>query len=130
MNLILEILVSFFWTSSVIRAIFFAKRAIFWDFFLYRSIKIWIDVFLVIDPTKATVGVGLGLPGYTPGAADRNLINEAIQKSEVQLIEDAMLSDKIKMTDYERTEQEISDQVSFDAYSLFFLHSFRLKFVE
>lgn len=70
----------------------------------------------VIDPTKATVGVGLGLPGYTPGAADRNLINEAIQKSEVQLIEDAMLSDKIKMTDYERTEQEISDQIARQSY--------------
>lgn len=69
----------------------------------------WISV---IDPTKATVGVGLGLPEYSPGAADRNLLQEAMQKSEVQMIEDAMLHDKIKMTDFERTEQDISEQVT------------------
>ncbi|VDK69266.1 unnamed protein product [Litomosoides sigmodontis] len=70
----------------------------------------------VIDPTKATVGVGLGLPEYSPGAADRNLLQEAMQKSEVQMIEDAMLHDKIKMTDFERTEQEISEQIARQSY--------------
>lgn len=54
----------------------------------------------------------MGLPEYSPGAADRNLLKEAMQKSEVQMIEDAMLHDKIKMTDFERTEQEISEQVT------------------
>lgn len=66
----------------------------------------------VIDPSKATIGVGLGLPEYSPGAADRSLLHEALQKSEVQMIEDAMLHDKIKMTDFERTEQDISEQVT------------------
>uniref|UniRef100_A0A8R1XXM6 ubiquitinyl hydrolase 1 n=1 Tax=Onchocerca volvulus TaxID=6282 RepID=A0A8R1XXM6_ONCVO len=70
----------------------------------------------VIDPTKATVGVGLGLPEYSPGAADRNLLQEAMQKSEVQMIEDAMLHDKIKMTDFERTEQDISEQIARQSY--------------
>ncbi|MCP9265530.1 OTU domain-containing protein 5 [Dirofilaria immitis] len=70
----------------------------------------------VIDPTKATVGVGLGLPEYSPGAADRSLLQEAMQKSEVQLIEDAMLHDKIKMTDFERTEQDISEQIARQSY--------------
>lgn len=54
----------------------------------------------------------MGLPEYSPGAADRNLLQEAMQKSEVQMIEDAMLHDKIKMTDFERTEQGISEQVT------------------
>ncbi|EFO21711.1 hypothetical protein LOAG_06778 [Loa loa] len=70
----------------------------------------------VIDPTKATVGVGLGLPDYSPGAADRSLLQEALQKSEVQMIEDAMLHDKIKMTDFERTEQDISEQIARQSY--------------
>uniref|UniRef100_A0A0R3RYK0 ubiquitinyl hydrolase 1 n=1 Tax=Elaeophora elaphi TaxID=1147741 RepID=A0A0R3RYK0_9BILA len=78
----------------------------------YNSIN-WISV---IDPTKATIGVGLGLPEYSPGAADRNLLQEAMQKSEVQMIEDAMLHDKIKMTDFERTELDISEQVARQSY--------------
>ncbi|EJW79009.1 hypothetical protein WUBG_10081, partial [Wuchereria bancrofti] len=70
----------------------------------------------VIDPTKATIGVGLGLPEYSPGAADKSLLQEAMQKSEVQMIEDAMLHDKIKMTDFERTEQDISEQIARQSY--------------
>ncbi|KAL3982974.1 OTU-like cysteine protease family protein [Acanthocheilonema viteae] len=70
----------------------------------------------VIDPTKPTIGIGLGLPEYSPGAADRNLLQEAMQKSEVQMIEDAMLHDKIKMTDFERTEQDISEQIARQSY--------------
>uniref|UniRef100_F1KYF6 ubiquitinyl hydrolase 1 n=1 Tax=Ascaris suum TaxID=6253 RepID=F1KYF6_ASCSU len=64
----------------------------------------------VVDPLSATIGVGLGLPGYSPGAADRNLMRDALLRSEVHEIEEAMLKDKINMTDYERTEQEISEQ--------------------
>uniref|UniRef100_A0A914RRG9 Uncharacterized protein n=1 Tax=Parascaris equorum TaxID=6256 RepID=A0A914RRG9_PAREQ len=66
----------------------------------------------IVDPLSATIGVGLGLPGYSPGAADRNLMRDALLRSEVHEIEEAMLKDKINMTDYERTEQEISEQVS------------------
>lgn len=79
------------------------------DYFSELNVVSW---FSVIDPTKATIGVGLGLPEYSPGAADRNLLQEVMKKSEVQMIEDAMLHDKIKMTDFERTEQEISEQVT------------------
>uniref|UniRef100_A0A915CJ76 Deubiquitinating enzyme A n=2 Tax=Parascaris TaxID=6254 RepID=A0A915CJ76_PARUN len=70
----------------------------------------------VVDPLSATIGVGLGLPGYSPGAADRNLMRDALLRSEVQKIEEAMLKDKINMTDYERTEQEISEQVARESY--------------
>ncbi|VDN55874.1 unnamed protein product [Dracunculus medinensis] len=65
----------------------------------------------VVDPYEATIGVGLGLPGHSPGSADRNLVREAILKSESQLIEDAMLKDKIRLSDFECTEQQISEQV-------------------
>lgn len=36
----------------------------------------------LVDPYKATVGVGLGLPGYQPGLADKNLMKEATRQSE------------------------------------------------
>lgn len=70
----------------------------------------------VVDPLNATIGVGLGLPGYSPGAADRNLMREALRTSEIQALEEAMLKDKIKLSDYERTEQEISEQVARESY--------------
>ena len=28
----------------------------------------------LVDPNKATIGVGLGLPGFVPGLADRNQV--------------------------------------------------------
>lgn len=65
----------------------------------------------VIDPFAATIGVGLGLPGYQPGLADQNLMREATIASETQHIEEAMLNDKLRMTDWERTEEELSKQV-------------------
>jgi OTU domain-containing protein 5 len=36
----------------------------------------------IVDPYKATVGVGLGLPSYTPGLAENNLMKEAVSQSE------------------------------------------------
>ena len=36
----------------------------------------------LVDPYKATVGVGLGLPGFQPGQADNNLMKEATRQSE------------------------------------------------
>ena len=36
----------------------------------------------LVDPYKATVGVGLGLPEFHPGMADRNLMKEATRQSE------------------------------------------------
>lgn len=52
----------------------------------------------LIDPNKATIGVGLGLPGHSPGAADRNLVGQAVHQSEQDLVEKTMLEDKIKAT--------------------------------
>ncbi|TMS39032.1 hypothetical protein L596_005626 [Steinernema carpocapsae] len=65
----------------------------------------------VIDPYTATIGVGLGLPGMNPGEADRNLLDEVMRESESQQIEEAMLKDKLKMTDWENTDQEINQAV-------------------
>ncbi|CAD5221806.1 unnamed protein product [Bursaphelenchus okinawaensis] len=70
----------------------------------------------VVDPFNPTIGVGLGLPEYQPGLADHNLLKEATQASERQLIEDAMLKDKMKMTDWERTEEELSRQIASESY--------------
>lgn len=41
----------------------------------------------VVDPHKATVGVGLGLPNFSPGSADRSLLRDAIRQSEELEIE-------------------------------------------
>lgn len=41
----------------------------------------------IVDPYKATIGVGLGLPSYNPGAADRQLISDAVRQSEELHIE-------------------------------------------
>jgi OTU domain-containing protein 5 len=46
----------------------------------------------------ATIGVGLGLPNYNPGAADRNLVGQAVKQSEQDAVEKTMLEDKIKAT--------------------------------
>ncbi|GMT24348.1 hypothetical protein PFISCL1PPCAC_15645, partial [Pristionchus fissidentatus] len=72
----------------------------------------------VIDPLVATVGVGLGLPSFEPGLADRQLIADAISKSvnEMNEIEEAMLKDKMSMTDWERTEEDIKDQIVRESY--------------
>lgn len=41
----------------------------------------------IVDPYKATVGVGLGLPSFNPGSADRELISDAVRQSEELQIE-------------------------------------------
>ena len=52
----------------------------------------------IVDPVKPTIGVGLGLPGYNPGSADRNQVKQAVKNSEADLVEKTMLEDKIKAT--------------------------------
>ncbi|XP_076469586.1 OTU domain-containing protein 5-like isoform X2 [Babylonia areolata] len=49
----------------------------------------------VVDPYKATIGVGLGLPGYQPGT---------------------MLEDKMRETDWELTQESIEEQVARESY--------------
>ena len=41
----------------------------------------------VIDPYAATVGVGLGLPGFVPGLADKQQMDQATSQSEVATLE-------------------------------------------
>lgn len=70
----------------------------------------------IVDPYKATIGVGLGLPSFNPGAADRALISDAVRQSEEQHIEQTMLEDKIKATDWEATNEAIEEQVARESY--------------
>ncbi|XP_011332572.1 OTU domain-containing protein 5-A isoform X3 [Ooceraea biroi] len=70
----------------------------------------------IVDPYKATIGVGLGLPSYNPGAADRALISDAVRQSEELHIEQTMLEDKIKATDWEATNEAIEEQVARESY--------------
>lgn len=70
----------------------------------------------VVDPYKATIGVGLGLPGYQPGLADRNLMEKALKHSEDHHLEKAMLEDKLRETDWELTQDSIEEQVARESY--------------
>jgi len=70
----------------------------------------------IVDPVKPTIGVGLGLPGHSPGSADRNQVKQAVKNSEADLVEKAMLEDKIKATDWEATNEAIEEQVARESY--------------
>ncbi|XP_043470742.1 OTU domain-containing protein 5-A isoform X4 [Leptopilina heterotoma] len=70
----------------------------------------------IVDPYKATVGVGLGLPSFNPGSADRALVSDAVRQSEDLHIEQTMLEDKIKATDWEATNEAIEEQVARESY--------------
>lgn len=70
----------------------------------------------VVNPYKATIGVGLGLPQLTPGLAEKNLMNEALKKSEEFHLEKKMLDDKMKATDWEATNEEIMELVARESY--------------
>lgn len=70
----------------------------------------------IVDPFKATVGVGLGLPAYQPGVADRSLLEKAIRISDEDAIEKAMLEDKLLATDWEATNEAIEEQVARESY--------------
>ncbi|XP_029156713.1 OTU domain-containing protein 5-B isoform X2 [Nylanderia fulva] len=62
----------------------------------------------IVDPFKATIGVGLGLPSYNPGAADRALISDAVRQSEELQIE--QVSDAVRYS--KRSPQHQSTQGS------------------
>jgi len=70
----------------------------------------------LVDPHTATIGVGLGLPNHNPGAADRNLVGQAVRQSEQDVVEKTMLEDKIKATDWEATNEAIEEQVARESY--------------
>lgn len=70
----------------------------------------------IVDPFKATVGVGLGLPSYDPGVADKTLLEDALRMSDEDAIEKAMLEDKLLATDWEATNEAIEEQVARESY--------------
>ncbi|VDO67079.1 unnamed protein product [Heligmosomoides polygyrus] len=70
----------------------------------------------VVDPFAPEVGLGLGLPGYYSRGA--NNLRDAMKESEDRSVEQAMLESELALTDIERTEKEISDQVRDSARSV------------
>ncbi|XP_056130022.1 OTU domain-containing protein 5-A isoform X2 [Lampris incognitus] len=70
----------------------------------------------VVNPNKATIGVGLGLPAFKPGFADQSLMKSAIKTSEESWIEQQMLEDKKRATDWEATNEAIEEQVARESY--------------
>ncbi|XP_066500679.1 OTU domain-containing protein 5-A isoform X4 [Hoplias malabaricus] len=70
----------------------------------------------VVNPNKATIGVGLGLPAFKPGYADQSLMKNAIKTSEESWIEQQMLEDKKRATDWEATNEAIEEQVARESY--------------
>ncbi|KAG8237654.1 hypothetical protein J437_LFUL017649 [Ladona fulva] len=70
----------------------------------------------IVDPYKATIGVGLGLPNFTPGLAEKNLMKEAVRQSEESEIEQAMLEDKLMATDWEATYEVMTEQAARESY--------------
>lgn len=70
----------------------------------------------IVDPYKATVGVGLGLPAFNPGMADRSLVSQALRASEQLQLEQAMLEDKLRATDWEATSEALEEQVARESY--------------
>ncbi|XP_074873561.1 LOW QUALITY PROTEIN: OTU domain-containing protein 5 [Carettochelys insculpta] len=70
----------------------------------------------VVNPNKATIGVGLGLPSFKPGYAEQSLMKSAIKTSEESWIEQQMLEDKKRATDWEATNEAIEEQVARESY--------------
>ncbi|XP_033927641.1 OTU domain-containing protein 5 [Melopsittacus undulatus] len=70
----------------------------------------------VVNPNKATIGVGLGLPSFKPGLAEQSLMKSAIKTSEESWIEQQMLEDKKRATDWEATNEAIEEQVARESY--------------
>lgn len=66
----------------------------------------------ILAPNIPTIGIGLGLPGMIPGSADKELMSKAMKTSELEHIEETMLQDKIDMTDFQRTQADIEDQIT------------------
>ncbi|XP_061745058.1 OTU domain-containing protein 5-A isoform X1 [Nerophis ophidion] len=70
----------------------------------------------VVNPNKATIGVGLGLPAFKPGYAEQTLMKSAIKTSEESWIEQQMLEDKKRASDWEATCEAIEEQVARESY--------------
>lgn len=74
----------------------------------------------ILDPYKSSVGVGLGLAGYRPEEFDPSKqVNDAIQISEQFEIEQMMVEDKLKTTDWEATNEVVVEQIARQSYLQF-----------
>ncbi|KAM4879978.1 LOW QUALITY PROTEIN: OTU domain-containing protein 5 [Sylvia borin] len=69
----------------------------------------------VVNPNKATIA-GAGLPSFKPGLAEQSLMKSAIKTSEESWIEQQMLEDKKRATDWEATNEAIEEQVARESY--------------
>merc|ERR1712136_106883 len=76
----------------------------------------------VVNPYKATIGVGLGLPSFTPGLADERLLEAAQRESEQELLEQQMLQDKLLAAYWENTEQEMLREVANKSFNDYLSH--------
>lgn len=70
----------------------------------------------ILDPYKASVGVGLGLAGYRPDELDIKQVDDAVRMSEELEIEQTMFEDKLKTTDWEATNEVIEEQIARESY--------------
>lgn len=70
----------------------------------------------IVDPYKATIGVGLGLPSFKPDIMNKTLVTDAIRASENLQLEQAMLEDKLRATDWEATNEAIEEQIARESY--------------
>jgi OTU domain-containing protein 5 len=74
----------------------------------------------ILDPYKSSVGVGLGLANYRPEDFDPSKqVNDAIQISEQFEIEQMMVEDKLKTTDWEATNDVVVEQIARQSYLQF-----------
>lgn len=67
----------------------------------------------VLNPNKPSVGVGLGLSGYKPWGT---LVSDAFKQSEEWHIEQQMLADKLRCTDWEATNEAMEEAVARESY--------------
>lgn len=65
----------------------------------------------VVDPHAPTIGIGLGLPSFHPGLAEKTLMEKACKSSENEMIEQQMLADKLMAADRDYTEEAILQQI-------------------
>jgi OTU domain-containing protein 5 len=61
----------------------------------------------LIDPQAPTVGVGLGLPGLEPGAADRAHLQTAIRDSEELAVGDALVKAAVAASEADLIQDEL-----------------------
>jgi OTU domain-containing protein 5 len=74
----------------------------------------------ILDPYKSSVGVGLGLAGYRPEDFDPSKqVKDAVQMSEQLEIEQMMVEDKMKITDWEATNEVVVEQIARQSYLQF-----------